>query len=134
MVKEPGQYPQLVIRVSLTTKNDWKQFQNVQNARDRDDDQTSSNVVRRRSARRAVGKSNYNLTILTIRSDGTCFDMRHTKCVCCISSLLPDQLSAWLFDEQMSSFVVECEMKDPRHKIEVYAGGEYIIMGSMETS
>lgn len=72
MTKEPGQYPYITLRVNLDTKDDWKKLRNVKN-----DDKGSKGKNFR--------KTNYNLTILVIRNDGLCFDMRHTR------SVLPEQ-------------------------------------------
>ena len=103
MVKEPGQYPYITLRVELGPKDlryDWKALRHVKNV---DGDGKGPRG-------KAFSKTAYNLTILVIRNDGHCLDMRHTN--------------AWLFSEKMSSFLVECELRAPEHTVEVYAGGE----------
>ena len=105
--------------MELGTRSDWKSLRSVKNVDDNDKGPKS----------KKYGKTNYNLTILIIRNDGHCFDMRHTRWVSTyifghtVCSKLID-VSAWTFSEKMSSFVVDCELRDPEHKVEVYAGGK----------
>ena len=70
MVKEAGQYPYITLRVSLETKSDWKALRHVNNVDEAGDKGFKG---------KKFGKTTYNLTILVIRNDGHCLDMRHTR-------------------------------------------------------